>query len=136
MNSTPHLAITAGQLQPRNIDSIVTVRVLGSTIVGTLESYSVMPDGKNMNLRLRGTEAVLVPSSMVIELSRSSDYTSRIARSLSLNESIDELLLTVRTMLKLTESINDATHDIADVVDVPDDASSIAPITPLIMATA
>lgn len=136
-NATPGtLLIPAGNLQPRNMDSVVKIAVGGGYIVGILESYGVMPDGKNMNLKLRGCEAVDVPSRMEIELSRSSDYNARIAQSLTVQELLGSILASVNKALTIATDTSDAIHDIADILEVPESPAELASVTPLVMASA
>lgn len=90
--------------------------------MGILETYSIMPDGAHVNIKIRGAEAILAPSSMTIELSRSSDFNSRIARSLAIEGVLAQVLENLNEMSK-------AVHDIADTVDpeVPDNIASLTP---------
>lgn len=132
------LTIPAGNLQPRNIESVVKLTVGGGIMVGVLESYSVMPDGKTMDLKLRGCEAVSVPSRMELELSRSSDYNARVAQSMSVQELLHSVLANTTKALAVAKETDAAIHDIADLLDtdVPDSPAGLSAVTPLVMAAA
>lgn len=135
-NNAANLTIPAANLDPRNIDSLVIVEIGGGTMVGTLEAYSKLPDGKLVNLKLRGCEAVNIEAHRMIGLARSSDYNTRIARSLSMQETLTDVLTTLNKAVAIVSEISNATHDIADAVDVPDSPAELAAVTPLVMASA
>ena len=136
-NPTPGtLQIPAGNLQPRNLDSVVKISVDGGFVVGTLESYSVMPDGASMNLKLRGCEAVDISSRTTIELSRTSDYNARTAQSMTVQELLSSILNSTNKTLALADDTSNAIHDIADLLETPDSPAQLIPVTPLALAAA
>lgn len=138
MKTASSLTIPAGNLQPRNLDSVITIAVGGGVMVGFLESYSIMPDGKSMDLKLKGCETVSVPTRLEIELARSSDYNMRVASSLTQGELLTELLAATNKMLAVAKESDDALHDIADALDtdVPDTPAALSAVTPLTLAAA
>jgi len=136
-NPAPNLTILAGNLDPRNVDSIVSIDTDDGLLVGTIETYVIDHGDGLTTVHLRGGTSVAIPSSQSIGLSRSSDYNSRIARSLTIQEIVTELLSTAKKSLAMGKGISDAVHDIADAIDdSPSTQRTMTAVTPLALATA